>query len=222
MNESRAIDKQQCRACTGWGARRMLKGPCRVCEDGAGGRAEPGGAAAAQGLSGSLRTQPCRLPRQAVYYWRKVTGLLAPRVPPSAGCGDGSRSALTCAAVTVNPRQPSPCRAHRAQGSSAAQLSLGTPAGSLTCYLLPLAFRFYFFFFSFCYFFHPSPWCASALHWVIVVPMAVGSLRCLAHLSPHRWCRCHLSRSTRKALTMHKSAEWMFSFIHLLLLFDFL
>lgn len=135
----------------------MLKGPCRVCEDGAGGRAEPGGAAAAQGLSGSLRTQPCRLPRQAVYYWRKVTGLLAPRVPPSAGCGDGSRSALTCAAVTVNPRQPSPCRAHRAQGSSTAQLSLGTPAGSLTCYLLPLAFRFYFFFFSLLLFFSPLP-----------------------------------------------------------------
>lgn len=103
-----------------------------------------------------------------------------------SGCvkDDELNSKLTCDEVTVAspPAEPRCCRAHRAEGSTAFQLFLWHPGGTVTCYLLPLAFFFIFFPFSFSL----PIFCLSATTESFCCPWLVG-IQCscsVLHYSP--------------------------------------
>lgn len=107
---------------------------------------------------------------------------LCPFHLPGSARNNELNSGFTCDEVTV-VFQPAGhcCHAHRAEGSTAFQLFLGNPGGTVTCYLLLLAF------------FSPSPFSASALQlshsvahgsWVYSAPAAC----CII---PHFICQCY-------------------------------
>lgn len=88
-----------------------------------------------------------------VYYLRKVIWLLETPTKETSLCpfhlpgsvkDDELNSKFTCDEVTVIP-QPAEhcCHAHRAESSTAFQLFLWNPGGTVTCYLLLLAFFFF-------------------------------------------------------------------------------
>lgn len=108
-----------------------------------------------------------------VYYLRKVIWLLETPTKETSLCpfhlpgsvkDDELNSKFTCDEVTVIP-QPAEhcCHAHRAESSTAFQLFLWNPGGTVTCYLLLLAF-----------FFFPPHFLPQRYNWVILLPMARG------------------------------------------------
>lgn len=114
-----------------------------------------------------------------VYYLRKVIWLLETPTKEASLCpfhlpgsekDDELNSKRTCDEVTAVPQPAAPrCRAHPVEGSSAFQLFLWNPGGTITCYSLPLARSFFFFSFSF-----PPHFLPQRYNWVILLPMARG------------------------------------------------
>lgn len=194
-----------------WGCEESVGGslcPRRVNGSPAG--QEPGSAGAGSSRRGSGRgrvnkTPPCieMLIVRIVCYLRKVIWLLETPTKEASSCPSICRALRKMMNWAPNsrvmkslsiPASPARCHAHRTEGSTAIQLSLGNPGGSVTCYLLLLAFRL-FFFFPVILFFFPSPFSASALQlshsgahgsWVSRAPTALGSI---PHFSWQRYFR---------------------------------
>lgn len=91
-----------------------------------------------------------------------------------------SKSKFTCDEVTLIS-QPAEhcCHAHCAEGSTAFQLFIWNPGGTVTCYLLLL-----FFFFSSSFSHHFLPQCYN---WVILLPMARGYIQYSCSALHYSW-----------------------------------